>query len=72
MRRQRFDTILSTLRNGPTSAAALATILQAPQASVRRAIGTLREEGHVIDDARDNNGQYRLNEVVGTAAPLSV
>lgn len=56
----RRQTILTTLQNGPASAQTLATILNAPQASVRRAIALLRDMGHTINDARDNNGLYRL------------
>lgn len=56
----RRDTILSTLRNGPASAQTLASILDAPQASVRRTVALLRDMGHTINDARDNNGMYRL------------
>lgn len=57
---QRMQTILSTLQSGPTSAQTLASLLDAPQASIRRDVIKLRNEGYRIDDARDNNGLYRL------------
>lgn len=60
MKNLRATVILDTLRSGPASAYTLATILNAPQASVRRTIQGLRDMGHNINDARDNNGLYRL------------
>lgn len=57
---QRRLDILTVLKSGPITAYALALYLNAPQASVRRTIRTLRRHGHLINDARDNNGLYRL------------
>ncbi len=52
--------ILSELQVGPISSFGLSLRVGAPTASVRRDIQSLRRLGHRIDDARDNNGQYRL------------
>lgn len=56
----RKDRIIYELESGPISAYELATILDCPAASVRRTVQALRAEGFVINDARDNNGLYRL------------
>lgn len=56
----RQTTILRTLQSGPATAYTLAGIIDAPTASVRRDIQVLRSMGHNINDARDNNGLYRL------------
>jgi biotin operon repressor len=45
----RREQILDTLEFGPASTAALAGILNAPEASVRRNIQELRAEGHYIE-----------------------
>lgn len=52
--------ILNTLQSGPASAQTLATNLNAPQASIRRDVIRLRQQGFRIDDARDYDGLYRL------------
>lgn len=59
-RSNRANTILATLQSGPATAYTLASILDAPEASVRRTIQGLRDIGHNISDARDTQGQYRL------------
>ena len=56
----RQQTILSTLQSGPASAQTLASLLDAPQASIRRDVIRLRTLGYRIDDARDFDGLYRL------------
>ncbi len=57
---RRQAVILGHLQSGPYSVYTLADILGAPDASVRRDIQALRRLGHNINDARDNNGLYRL------------
>lgn len=67
-RSDRKNSILAILQSGPASVYSLASRLDAPDASVRRLVQVLRQEGHNILDARDNNGQYRLivsNPVTG-------
>lgn len=59
---RRTDRIVEILRSGPASAWSIATVLNAPQASVRRDVQTLRRIGYRIDDARDYDGLYRLWE----------
>ncbi len=58
----RQSVILNKLQSGSGSASAadLALWLNAPVASIRRDIQTLRRLGHNINDARDNDGLYRL------------
>lgn len=56
----RQATILRELQSGAASAYTLAGIVNAPDASVRRDIQALRRAGWNINDARDNNGLYRL------------
>lgn len=57
---KRYQQILDILSSGPASVYSLAASLDAPEASVRRTVQTLRARGWNIADARDNNGQYRL------------
>lgn len=52
--------ILNILQTGATSVYGIADRLGAPTPSVRRDIRSLRLQGHLINDARDNNGLYRL------------
>ena len=52
--------LLNDLRFGPASAATLADRTGYAVSSVRRDIQAIRRAGHRIDDARDNNGLYRL------------
>lgn len=56
----RQTTILHQLQSGAASAQTLAAVVYAPVASVRRDIQALRRLGWNINDARDNNGAYRL------------
>lgn len=56
----RSSRILDILTSGPASASAIASQLNAPEASIRRTVQELRQRGWRIDDARDFNGQYRL------------
>lgn len=58
----RRQTILDALRTAPTSAATLARLTNAPQASVRRVVGDLRDQGHAISNAYDTQGRYALTE----------
>jgi len=58
----RQQTILNALQTGPQSIRSLADSIApwVPFASVRRNIQELRRAGYNINDARDNNGLYRL------------
>ena len=56
----RQERILQILTSGPASSFYIANQLDAPLASVRRDIQSLRKLGHRIDDARDFAGVYRL------------
>lgn len=56
----RQRTILNLLQDGPITSYSLAARLNAPTASVRRDIRSLRQQGWNINDARDNDGLYRL------------
>ncbi len=56
----RQSTILHTLQDGPVTAWGLGLVTGAPTASVRRDIQVLRKLGHNINDARDNDGRYRI------------
>lgn len=56
----RQSAILTLLQNGPSTGYSLADAINAPDASVRRDIQALRRAGYNINDARDNNGLYRL------------
>lgn len=56
----RYQRIIDILTSGPASASAIASQLNAPEASIRRTVQELRQRGWRIDDARDFNGQYRL------------
>jgi len=55
------DRILDILGDGPQSAASLASYLNIPQASVRRAVQTLRKAEFSVCFASDNSGLYELN-----------
>lgn len=52
--------IIYELEDGPVSGYELATILDCPQASVRRTIQTLRNEGHAISYPPYTGGLYHL------------
>lgn len=56
----RQEDILNLIRTGPISIHGLADRVYAPGPSIRRDIQALRRLGHNINDARDNNGLYRL------------
>lgn len=58
--RQRL--ILNQLQTGNATSSTLAYAIGdiVPTASVRRDIQALRRAGYIINDARDNNGAYRL------------
>lgn len=55
----RKNEILDILKTGPASARTIGYTLNAPAASIRRTIQELRHD-FTINDARDNNGLYRL------------
>lgn len=52
--------ILTHLRSGAASSFTLANLTGYAVSSIRREIQVLRTLGHTINDARDNNGLYRL------------
>lgn len=56
----RQSSILNILQTGPATVYTLGNSIGAPYASVRRDIQSLRRAGYNINDARDNNGLYRL------------
>lgn len=64
MRNTRQQTVLDSLGEGPATASVLAARAGAPVASIRRTIGTLREQGY--DIGRDG-GQY-----VHRASPVAL
>ena len=57
-RTNRLDTILSTLQSGSATVWTLASMLDCPEASIRRDVQALRREGHNIAFAL--NGEYYL------------
>jgi biotin operon repressor len=56
MRPNRLDTILSILTSGSATVYTLASMLDCPEASIRRSIQQLRAEGHNIAFAL--SGEY--------------
>ena len=58
----RKRTILNAIERGPQTAATLATLTGAPQASVRRLVQSLRDEGHAISFAwPEEGGVYQMH-----------
>lgn len=53
--------LLAILQSGPASARQLADQTGYAPSSVRRDIQVLRRYGILINDARDNNGLYRIS-----------
>ena len=60
MKPNRLDTILSTLQSGSATVYTLASLLDCPEASIRRDIQKLRAESHNIAFAL--NGEYYLGQ----------
>ena len=66
----RQTVILNALKTGPISSVQLADAVDAveggfvPTASIRRDIQAIRRAGFLVDDARDNDGLYRLHNAV--------